>query len=387
MKKILFIHHATSWGGAPINIFNIIKELDKNKFEPVFFLLKDCELVDYLNKYEINYQIAGSKFYHNNYHTFRHLETSPTPWYNFFKYFKVILSWLLSRYIFAPRELKKLDFDIYHLNSSVLSDWLKPCREKGKVVFHIQETILNKPKGLRFKLLRYQVQKNADHIVAISKHTAAKIGLPEKTSIIYNFAKLANSKPNKLSYASKQVLYVGGQTEIKGFELMVDALEFIDDEIKILFAGNYRKDSFKKSYKLISQKYRRKWRYLEKFRSSKNVEEIGLVTDIVPHIDNCVCLVSPFTTPHFSRPVIEAYANYKPVVVTQLDGIDEIVKTNNNPTGFISKQNPTELAETINKICRESNNAHFMGENGYQLAKILFSPETIKDYESVYDNL
>ena len=60
--KILFIHHASGWGGAPINMINIINELDKTKFDPHVLLLKDSIVKDRLEEKNIGYTVCNSFF-------------------------------------------------------------------------------------------------------------------------------------------------------------------------------------------------------------------------------------------------------------------------------------------------------------------------------------
>lgn len=62
MIKILFIHHAAGWGGAPKCMVNLIKDLDPAKYEVEVLLLKDSVVASKLTEFGIKYSIAESVF-------------------------------------------------------------------------------------------------------------------------------------------------------------------------------------------------------------------------------------------------------------------------------------------------------------------------------------
>lgn len=392
MKKILFIHHAKGWGGAPINMINIINALDKAKFTVKVLLLKNSIVSQKLEDYKIEYSVANSKFYKKYYTYFSHTVTGHTRWFQLYKQAKLILSWVLSRYYFAPKELKNHEFDIVHLNSSVLTDWLLPCQKRGKVVIHVQETLFKGAIGLRYKFLRAQIIKYADRIVAISKDNAKRINIPDKTTVVYNFTEINHHKPNSESFTSKKVLYVGGELLIKGFYPLIDALDYINKDIQILFAGNYSpvKSSWKRKIKkylpFYRNKFLRKDNALKKMRSSQNAIEIGLVDDISSYLQDVSFLISPFTIEHFSRPIIETFAHGKPVIATNIDGIDEVVTHNHNGL-IVEKGQPVKLAEAINYLANEPLLCKEFGAKGLKVAKEIYSSSNIKQIEMIYSQL
>lgn len=388
--KILFIHHAAGWGGAPINMLNIINSLDKSKYQVHVLLIKDSIVSDKLKKNNISYSIAQSKFYKKYYQYFTHSEAEYVKFYQIFKFIRLSLIWLLSRYFFSKRELKNFEFDIIHLNSSVLTDWLAPTAKLGKVIVHVQEPFRKGKFDLLHYFFRLQYKKYADHILAISHDNARRINIPEKTTVIYNFAKLPGIAPKLDSYRSKRFLYVGGAAYIKGFYTMVDALDYLDDEIIIIFAGDYsspyRQKTFRTTVKKALGKGRKKQLAIQRMKKHKNAVEVGLVTDIGPLLQECCCLISPFTVPHFSRPVIESFLYQKPVIVSDVDGMQEIVDSNLN--GFVfQKGNPKELAELINILAKHPERCIKMGKNGYEKAILSFTNRNVDQILNVYQKI
>ncbi|MBP8945527.1 MAG: glycosyltransferase family 4 protein [Paludibacteraceae bacterium] len=100
-------------------------------------------------------------------------------------------------------------------------------------------------------------------------------------------------------------------------------------------------------------------------RNHPNAIEVGLIYVVPKYLQEGCCLVSPFAKPHFSLPVIEAFTNHKPVIVTDIDGASEVVKHGVNGL-IVKKNNPKELANAINFMCNNGKLAQEMGVNGYK---------------------
>ena len=206
MKKILFIHHAVGWGGAPIAMIKLIKTLDPSKYDVKVLLIKDSIVAQKLEENGIKYSIASSIFFKKFYFGFIHSEAGYYKWYQVYYLFKSLLFWLLTRFYFAKKELEKHDYDIVHLNSSIMSDWLAPARAKGKVVIHIREPF---HKG-KFDLLNHLFvsQSEVASKLYISNDNAKKNSLPDKTEVVYDYSELSEKCTSEESYILR-VLYLG----------------------------------------------------------------------------------------------------------------------------------------------------------------------------------
>ncbi|RBW54259.1 hypothetical protein DS884_17550 [Tenacibaculum sp. E3R01] len=390
MKRILFIHHAAGWGGAPNSMIKLINSLDKNKFSCKVLLLKDSIVTEKLKENKIDYNIVSSVFYKKYYHYFTHSEADYIKWFNFYTFLKLTVFWFLSRYFFAKRELKDHEFDIVHLNSSVLTDWLAPSSRLGKVIIHIREPFRKGRVDFLYIFFKRQMNKYADKIIAISQDNADRVGLNEKTTIVYNYSEIQDIDPyEEEGYKTKTVLYVGGYSRIKGFFTVVKSLENIDDDIKIIFAGYYPKlnnSLFIFKNFLRSFIFKEEHAMYKKFLDNKKIMKVGLIGDINNYIDESTCLISPFTVPHFSRPIIEAFARRKPAIATEIDGMSEIIASNIN--GVLIKEGDSDsLAKAINYICNNPLQAKKMGDNGYLVAKKRYSSKNIKKIQKLYNSL
>ncbi len=390
MKKILFIHHTSGWGGSANSLIKLIEYLDKSEYETKVLLLKKSEIEERLLEKGIKYQIAASPFYRKYYQFFPHSEAGYLHWYNIIKFLKLSILWLLSRYYFSARELALHDFNIIHFNTSVLTDWLSPARKRGKVIMHLREPFRKGRLDFLNPFFKSVIKRNTDKIIAISQDNSKRLGLQFKTEIVYNYSEIPLSKPADGSYSSGIVLYLGGSSTSKGFYTMVDALDYLDYNVKVYFGGKY---VFKdkphhpvKYLKYYISNDRKRAKAIKKILEYSRAELIGLINDTDKYMDMMCCLVSPFALPHFSRPVIEAHLHRKPVIGSDVEGMDEIIENDENGL-IIPRNNPEELASAINRITADWGKARELGEAGYVIAIKKFTPLNIKQIEKIYSTL
>lgn len=374
--KILYVHHGSGIGGAPISLLNLIKRLDKSKFSIKVLFVTNSVIIDLFNNNCIeNSIINGSNDW------FVHNETGKYSWFNFLKYFKIYLSWKKVAFNEAPNFLKLEDFDILHLNSHVLTSWAFAGKLLNKrVVLHNREAIANGFFGLRKKILANLIMENCNAVINISYDNFHRLGLKNDSHVIYNFVQIPDSYINPFNSKEIKVLFLGGSARIKGFSVAVDSLQYLNDNIKIQFAGSLNSWNKPKSFKerlknlLKLTVYRSSYLPIIKLSNAKNAEILGLLKDPYPYIDECDILITPFTVEHFSRPAMEAFAYGKPVIGSDVEGMNEIIDHGINGLLF-EKNNPKKLAEAINYLAMNPEFGRKLGENGRKKAEVVYSPE------------
>ena len=393
--KILFLHHATGIGGAPISMLNTIRNLDSNKYQFEVLLINDSEVRPLFEKEGIICSVVQNEFYKRYYSLFVHIVPYNVKWYKVWQLISLSVKWLLSRYIFSFKVLQNYDYDILHLNSSVLTDWLCAGKKNGKTIIHIREPISNGYFGLRKNIFRNQIKKYADYIIAISNDNAKRLNLHEKTQVIYNFTDIPQEKDiSKSEFDVNEVLYLGGADKIKGFYTVVDALDFLNKEIKILFCGHYPPKiddkNLKSKIKILIMKllpfYIRRSKAIFKIQNHNNAIYIGLTNDVRGKLIHSSFLISPFSSEHFSRPIVEAFAYKKAAIGTDVEGMNEIIDHDVNGL-IIEKDNPKALADAINYLYENPDIAKKMGEKGYQKAVKLYSQKNAIQIENIYDKI
>jgi glycosyltransferase involved in cell wall biosynthesis len=384
--NILFVHHGVGIGGAPTSLLRLVKALDKKKFQCKVVFLRDSAVVDLFRSASITVEVVnfGTPY-------FSHYESKKIKWYYVLKYFRIIYTWITTAYIKAPKYLKTQEFDILHLNSHALTSWSVPAKKlKKKVIIHNREAVAKGYFGFRRAILRKLILRSCDQVVNISVDNMNRLGLHGISSVIYNFIDIppTYSYPMSVDNQTMEVLFLGGQSDLKGFDCVAKCLPLLSPGIKIVFAGhiltheNYLKKSKDSSFKAKLMRSLRNDDLLKSVYMSSNAKVVGLLANPLNHINQCDVLVTPHRNPHFSRPAIEAFAYGKPVVASNVEGMEEIVDHGVNGL-LVEVNNPKSLAESLNSLLIDKKRVQEMGCEARRKAENCFSPEA--SMESIVD--
>ena len=396
MKKILFVHHAGTIGGAPWSLLYTIKALDASSYSAHVLFLEPGKVAELFDQEHISYSVIQNKGNFRGHKKFVHIEPAYVKWYELVKIFKMFRWWYKVSSRYASEELKLLDYDIIHLNSVTLIDWAKAAKGDGKkVVLHVREPLAQGFLGLRRAFIRKQLDQNCDQIIAISHDNAKRVALPNKTSVVYNFSDFSKfdltvsplfERENGYFY----VLYMGGAKKFKGFEILAKSIQDIDNNVKVVLAGDYRR--FKKSgamvkFKRVLNRLLRNVPDFDQLLKDPRIKFVGLTTDVPELIQSCDAVLFPAIKTHFPRPLIEGMAMKKLSLAFDIDGIQEVIKNKENGL-LIRETSPRGLARGINELASMSKNQHSkMSDFGYQFARSNFSIENIKQITGIYGQL
>ncbi len=352
----------------------------------------------YFREQGIESYYVKSSFYSKYYKYYQHFITGYSKWYQPHIYVKEFISWQLNACYFAPKELKRFDVDVVYLNSSVLSDWaLAAKKENLKVVMHLRETFTSGYFGIRKSLIKKSIINNTDYLISISKYNAEKLGIDKNYKVVYNYADkrffLFERKKTSPVHSQIKILYVGGYSYIKGFITIVNSIKYINNKnYQILFAGYYPEgkvaNSIKRKIKYLFSPYKEMKKALTILKkTNKNITIVGLQDNIFELYNNVDILISPFSKPHFSRPIVEAFALGKIVISSDVDGIEEVVK--NGVNGFLfKKDNPQDLAMVIEKVIKLPLRVkEKIIKNARMDAEKLYSSRNILKIEQIIDKI
>jgi glycosyltransferase involved in cell wall biosynthesis len=153
------------------------------------------------------------------------------------------------------------------------------------------------------------------------------------------------------------VLFFGRIVDYKGLEYLIKAEPLITEkepDVKIIIAGE---GDFEKYRKLI--KYARNFEIFNRFISEEKVAGLFQTAKVI---------VLPYTEGTQSGIIPIAYAFKKPVVVTNVGDIPEVV--DDGKTGFIvPPRDEKALADAIIKLLKDDELRKQMGENAYKKMK------------------
>jgi len=382
MKRILIIHHGEGVGGGLIALLGLIEELKVNNKVEVLSIF-DSNAVDYIRQAGVNVTLAKTTFYLKFYRLFLHSEASYFNLMDCVRGMKNLITYFLSKYIFARKELQRLpfDYDIVYLNSTFISDWAAAANALGKkVVIHVREPLSMGILGFRRAIIRETIKKYCDKIIAISEDNSDRIGLREKTTVIYDPVVLKDRKGTDQIIPEdglKYFLYLGGTQRIKGFEQLIKALPFLNSNVRIFFLGGnhaLQAGRLKKIILCFLDPYL--WRMkslLQKMQNSAHIINVGMVDNVFGYYTRSLAVISPFWKPHAALPILEAFSAGKPVIVSDVKGMDELVNSSNGL--FFENNNFKALASAINAMAE-------LPSEDYQA----LSEGAAKSYQKLKDN-
>ena len=163
--------------------------------------------------------------------------------------------------------------------------------------------------------------------------------LPKTTSII----------SLKLNTAKKYILFFGFIRKYKGLDLLINALPTINKNVELIVAGEFYESE---------QEYKK---LIKKLGLSKRVH---FYADFIPQekvatfFSACDILVQPYRTASQSGVAQIAYHFNKPILVTNVGGLPEIVP--HNKVGYVVDVNPKAISIAINDFYENDKELEFI---------------------------
>jgi glycosyltransferase involved in cell wall biosynthesis len=407
-RRILYIHHGSGTGGAPLSLGYLIRELDRDRYEPLVCCHPDEDTaIDLFRRF--GHEPATWRMVR-----FQHSEAGwwrPWAWRDWVPLVRWLRGYRAS--CAALRELlARLTPDVVHLNSITLLPYAKTIRACGpRVVGHIREPAAAGTLGLRRAWLRRRVRRYVDALVFICADNRDRL-LGEGATrrqvnhrVIYNFVDFAEfDRGLDRSAARKQlgvaddvpvILFSGGSSSgIKGVLPLVRAIAKVRTHLPnvvCLMPGT--QSAAPRQAGLVRRLLRGK---LMNQHIAEAVAELDLTDALHPsaftldmptYYAACDVVAVPFTKPHFARAVIEAGAMGKPVVASRIGGVSEVVA--DGRTGLLVPPDDSQaLADGLRRVLNDRELAERLGDAGYEQARTKFAAQkNAADTVAVYDEV
>ena len=383
MINILYLHAGAEMYGADKVMFDLIRNLDKNKFKPYVVLPTDGLLVDALRGEGVDvtvipYPIMRRKYFNPK---------------GILQYGNGLLKYgkQLSRFA------KEKHIDVIHTNTSAV---LEGCRISRSChitqLWEIHEIIVS-PKVM-YKVTSKLIAKYATLTVTVSKAVRDHLyrsGYFKQNSIkvIYNGVDANRFNPNNdNSYLREEwnipenapvVGMIGRVNRWKGQGDFLKAANILLEKHKnlyVVFAGSAFEGEEWREKELKDEIARSP--YKDRIVDSgyrKDAEGVHSLFDV---------FVLPSTNPDpLPTVVLEAMASGKPVVGYKHGGICEMVKDGYN--GLLAEvNNPNDLAAKIDIILSDDELRKAMGERSRQRLLEKFSYDSyVKNFSETYEGL
>lgn len=387
-KKIIFIHHGASIGGAPFSMLEILRRIDRKKFRTLVILPETGPFSDLLKKEDIKYKIIPLFIFYYCPQCETSLSIKDLP---------ILLRDIFRNLLCLPKILKRENPDVVIINASplLLSGLIAKLMGK-KVIWHIRETISTEKPGVLKRIIAAIIRFSAKKTIVMSRFSLKNVGRLglNNAAIVHGGVDLKKFRPKSVSSEEfkklglnendKIVGFVGQIYEEKGcFKLIETAPLVIQKlpDVKFLIVGsgdmmdreNDNDSKISENHK-IDRLFRR---MVDKKKLSDHFIFLGQrfdVEDILPLID---CLTFPSIAPEpFGGIMVEAMACGLPVVASDIGASQEIVV--DNITGLLVKPgDPKALSEALIDILTDEEKARRFGEAGRKRAEELFDIEKI----------
>ena len=389
MKKILFVHHCSTVGGASWCLFDILRHLDRNRFEPVVLLAATGPLVDRIRSLGI-----------------RVVVDSAMPVFPIYGDRQVAGAIQLAKaFLRYPRGFKAfykqcLDTrpDVVYLNSSAQFFLPWPAKKAGvpKVVLHNREHW--EPKGvLKVKLLmkNWMTHRFVDQIFSITECGVQFIGYPEKSLVVRDwptFDDESDEDVRALLGVDRDkflILLTGGFNKIKGTLDLLGALEFMKMRNRVAVVVVGCTEPLPPRWRVLLKQLLNRKSYTEKIQQiAEKDDSIFLLPPTLKmkaYLSACNVLVAPFKMPHAAKAALEAQQLGRPVVIYDNQEAREYVR--HEKTGLIVPQDDRRaLARALDELALHPEKASRLGAAGNLFVEDLFGVKTnMKKIVDIFD--
>lgn len=375
--KVLYINHNAGWGGSEQSLYDILRHIDKEKFEPILCVPEEGVLADKARELNIKTYI---------------LKNYSWRWYYGGIAARTKFAILAPQVIFYLSKwksfLKKIDPDIVHININRVIEqlWITKLL-KIKTIIHFRDipSKVRRPFWGGLKTF-YYFANFADYWIANSKATYDDI------------------KP----HTNKEIKIINNLIDLKNFDSKLDlecSVEFDNNKKHVAMIGSLvpwkNQKDFLEVIKLIASQRKDVVFYivgdgpnkpfLEDIVKQNNLSDHVKFISFTQNIQNFYSSLSVYahTMPHesFGRVYIEAMAAGKPVVAYNSGGAAEIII--NNETGFlIENNNISQFAEKINTLLDNDDLAKEMGAKARKRVEENYNSEVIiKQLEDFYTDI
>ena len=344
---ILYLHETSKISGAENSLLNLVKNIDRSKFIPIFILPPDGPLASELRKLDVEVvfmEFPRIRKGQNVFSTIRKIRKLIKE-----KRVKLLHSNSIRTHIYAAiaARLAKIPV-VWHERNLLTNERIDPDR----LFYFLPDKIICNSR-------------------AIARRFMKKGRLLPKVSVIYNGVDIRQFNPQTSGTKIKNEFGLGDSTILigmisrlgpdKGQDYFLQAAKMLlnpasKQEIKFLVVGDavFEED---------------KWReaYLENMAKELGLDNYVIFTgfrkdmaDVIAALD-IVVLVSGAEA--CGRVILEAMACAKPMVATDSGGTPEIVK--DSETGFLVRpKHPEELADKIGQLIKNPGLARKMGQEG-----------------------
>ncbi|MBS1544522.1 MAG: glycosyltransferase family 4 protein [Bacteroidetes bacterium] len=383
-RTIFYIQHANALGGSVVSLRELIIDAKGRGYHCVVIAPNETIATVYREIGAESYVCDIAAFQHNTviFYKFRIKDI--------LRFGKSVFKTLLS-FVLLHRLITKSRPDLVHLNSSTLIQYVPYFWvHRVPVVLHIRENIAKGYFGIRKAIMRRLADRLTCAIIYISEYELEILQTNRKRSlVIYNYVHEQSFLDDGLKHiesidqTKKTIIALGGLHKIKGGDIILESLRYINDaELFLLGCADPRIDPEGMDRSDGTQYVAKLSHLLDEPSIGSKVRFVGRVSNPASYIGTCSLLVFWAASPHFPRPVFEAWLLKKPVVYFNPDFKSDVL--NENTVHIVVRASPIVLAETINNLNVTNYQGSEMQKLSYMIASERFTEKNFEAVERIY---
>jgi glycosyltransferase involved in cell wall biosynthesis len=384
-RRILFIDHTASLGGGELALLDLVKHLDRSRYEPVVLLFSEGPLAERLRLAEIETHVLP-------------LSSSVAETRKDSLSAKSLVQWKEIRQILSflrllVRLVRNHHVDLVHTNSlkSDILGGIAARMARKPLVWHVRDRIeddyLPRPVVKLFRLLCRVIPHC---VIANSQYTLSTLHLHgrKKSIVVYSGLDLQTqcvpTSREPLSYGRPPIVgMVGRISPWKGQHIFLQAAATVLPEVpeakfQIIGSALFDERAYERDLHTLC----------DKLGLEGSVEFLGFREDVpalIAEMDilaHCSTMGEPF-----GQVLVQGMGAGKPVVATRGGGVLEVIEE--GLTGLLVPMNDAESAAgAILRLLKEPDWAREMGRRGRQRVLDHFTIEkTAQQVQSVYDGV
>lgn len=353
MKKILFFNHASDYGGAGVSFLHLMEVFPREEYDLVVYcaggdspISKKLEEMNIRTIKAVGSPVSFAHFNGGSYSVFSKTFLNNVR--------RVFLDHKRCEWV-----IKAEKPDIVMVNSMTLF-WIgKLAKKHGakSICFH-RETFAKGALGLRTSFIKKSLDNDFERVAFISQYDMQQTGLKKAEGFVItdkvdikSYDRINEDQAKKSLQLDPNCIYglfVGGFSRLKGFHVLMDAISGIQDpRVCILVVGCSKQDIENKGTQdePLYQSYLRN-KDLERLRFYPVTDQIQLFYKA------CDFVIFPATVAHQARPIYEAGAAGKPIVLSAFANLNEHL-TEYEKTFIFTPNHSDMLATKINQLVLE----------------------------------
>ncbi len=380
--KILYLHAGAEMYGADKVLLDLIRRLDKEKYEPHVILPTDGPLVEQLKLHNICVEVLPYPILRRKHFNIKGIFSYIN---DYVKYSKLITSYAKNNHI-----------DIIHNNTTAVLEGIYVSKKINKpLIWHVHEIIV-KPKIIS-NIINFLMGRYANKIITVSQAVANHIKKSRfiknsQVDVIYNgvdneIYRQIDTNPLYEKFNISEATYVIGMVgRVNAWKGQGDFLNAVTP----ILSSNKNVVAVMAGSAFAGEE----WRVSELDTAiaalpfASQIHRIDYYSNTTELYNLFDVFVLPSTNPDpLPTVVLEAMACGKPIVAYKHGGVCEMVESNVN--GLLVKPNSPELlTHAINELLENDAMKKQFGKNSENRQKTLFSLESyIANFSKLYDDV